>query len=64
MQGLFIVVVAGGPRLGDFVLGSVASLIGEEWAMVAGGGLCIGGVLLAVTLNRRFLAYDGRHPTP
>lgn len=64
MQGVFIVVVAGGPRLGDFVLGSVASLVGEQWAMVCGGGLCIGGVLLAVALNRRFLAYDGRHPTP
>jgi len=64
MQGLFIVVVAGGPRLGDFVLGSLASLVGEQWAMVAGGGLCIAGTLLAVTLNRRFLAYDGRHPVP
>ncbi len=64
MQGLFIVVVAGGPRLGDFVLGSVAELVGEQWAMVIGGGLCIAGVLLAVTLNRRFLAYDGRHPQP
>ncbi|MFS0886529.1 MFS transporter [Aeromicrobium sp. 179-A 4D2 NHS] len=64
MQGLFIVVVAGGPRLGDFVIGSVASVVDEEWAMVVGGALCIAGVLLAVTLNRRFLAYDGRHPTP
>lgn len=64
MQGLFIVVVAGGPRLGDFVLGSVASLVGEQWAMVAGGALCIAGTLLAVALNRRFLAYDGRHPMP
>ncbi|WP_313405373.1 MFS transporter [Aeromicrobium sp.] len=64
MQGLFIVVVAGGPRLGDFLIGSLASVVGEEWAMVVGGGLCITGVLLAVTLNRRFLAYDGRHPAP
>ena len=64
MQGLFIVVVAGGPRLGDFVIGSLAELLGEPWAMVLGGFLCIGGVLLAVSLNRRFLAYDGRHPMP
>ncbi len=64
MQGLFIVVVAGGPRLGDFLIGSLASVVGEPWAMVAGGGLCIGGVLLAVALNRRFFAYDARHPTP
>ncbi|GAA3542824.1 MFS transporter [Aeromicrobium flavum] len=64
MQGLFIVVVAGGPRLGDFVIGSLAELTGEPWAMVVGGGLCIAGVLLSVTLRRRFLTYDGRHPTP
>lgn len=64
MQGLFIVVVAGGPRLGDFVIGSVAEVVGEPWAMVLGGALCITGVLVSVALRRRFLAYDGRHPTP
>lgn len=64
MQGLFIVVVAGGPRLGDFVLGSIAEVLGEAPALVLGGGLCILGVVVSVALNRRFLAYDGRHPVP
>lgn len=64
MQGLFIVVVAGGPRLGDFLMGSLAELVGESWAMVVGGVLCCSGVLVAVALQRRFLAYDGRHPAP
>lgn len=64
MQGLFIVVVAGGPRLGDVLLGSLAEVAGEPRAMMVGGVLCILGVLVAVTLQRRFLAYDGRHPVP
>lgn len=64
MQGLFIVVVAGGPRLGDFVMGSLAEWVGPAEAMVVGGVLCCAGVILAALLHRRFLAYDGRHPVP
>ena len=64
MQGLFIVVVAGGPRLGDVLLGSLAEVAGEPRAMMIGGVLCVVGVLAAVALQRRFLAYDGRHPVP
>ena len=64
LQGVFIVVVAGGPRAGDFLAGTVASGIGERLALVLGGLACIVGVLVACALNRRFLEYDGRHPTP
>jgi MFS family permease len=64
LQGVFIVVVAGGPRAGDFVAGSVASGVGERVALVLGGLACIGGVLTACAFSRRFLAYDARHPTP
>lgn len=64
MQGVFTVVVAGGPRLGDFVMGSLASLMGEGEAMILGGVLCIVGVALTVLTARRFLAYDARYPTP
>lgn len=64
MQGVFIVVVAGGPRLGDFVIGSLAALTGEQWAMTIGGLLCIAGTLAAVAGQRRFLSYDSRSPTP
>jgi MFS family permease len=64
LQGVFIVVVAGGPRAGDFVAGSVASAVGERVALVLGGLACIAGVLTASALSRRFLAYDARHPTP
>ena len=64
LQGVFIVVVAGGPRAGDFLAGSVASSVGERVALVLGGLACIAGVLLAVTIQRRFLAYDALNPQP
>jgi ENTS family enterobactin (siderophore) exporter len=62
MQGVFIVVVAGGPRAGDFLAGSVASGVGERLALLLGGLACIVGVLTASALQRRFLGYDARHP--
>ena len=34
LQGVFIVVVAGGPRAGDFLAGSVASGVGERVALI------------------------------
>ena len=64
IQGVFIVVVAGGPRAGDFVAGSMASAFGERVALVVGGLACIAGVLLAVVAQRRFLRYDSAHPAP
>lgn len=62
LQGVFIVVVAGGPRLGDLVLGSAATWWGEALAAVGGGIVCIALVLLLAARNRSFLAYDARHP--
>jgi len=64
LQGVFIVVVAGGPRAGDFLAGSVASSVGERVALVVGGLACIAGGLVATALSRRFLDYDALHPTP
>jgi MFS family permease len=64
LQGVFIVVVAGGPRVGDFLAGSVASSVGERVALVLGGSACVAGVLTAGALSRRFLRYDAHHPTP
>lgn len=64
LQGVFIVVVAGGPRAGDFVAGSMGSAIGDRTALVVGGVACVAGVAVAVVAQRRFLAYDAAHPTP
>jgi MFS family permease len=64
LQGVFIVVVAGGPRAGDFLAGSVASGVGERVALVLGGAACLVGVVVAVAAQRGFLRYDALEPTP
>lgn len=64
LQGVFIVVVAGGPRLGEVVLGAQASWFGEAWAAVAGGLACIVVVWLILRAQPRFLTYDALHPEP
>ena len=64
LQGVFTVVVAGGPRLGDFLIGSLAALVGDAWAMTCGGVACVVGLALALSAQRRFLAYDARDPLP
>ncbi|WP_028051249.1 MFS transporter [Cellulomonas sp. URHD0024] len=64
LQGVFIVVVAGGPRLGEAMLGGAAAHIGEGWAAVIGGTLCVVLLILLVRSQRTFWAYDARHPVP
>jgi ENTS family enterobactin (siderophore) exporter len=64
LQGVFIVVVAGGPRIGDLVTGSVGQLLGEGVAALAGGLVCVAGVVWLARRNRRFAAYDARCPEP
>jgi MFS family permease len=62
LQGVFIVVVAGGPRLGDLLLGSVAELSGEAVAAIAGGLACLVVVIALGVLQPRFARYDAREP--
>lgn len=64
LQGVFIVVVAGGPRLGELVLGSEAAWFGEGWAAVVGGLTCVVVLWLIVRATPKFWAYDARHPEP
>lgn len=64
LQGVFIVVVAGGPRLGEMVLGAEATWFGEGWAAVAGGLTCVVLLWVIVRLTPRFWRYDARHPEP
>jgi hypothetical protein len=64
LQGVFIVVVAGGPRLGDLVLGAESSWFGEGWAAVVGGLTCMLLLSVVVGVQRRFLRYDALNPTP
>jgi MFS family permease len=64
LQGVFIVVVAGGPRLGDLVVGGTAARFGEGVAAVAGGLACLAVVGLLVRRRPAFLRYDARDPQP
>ncbi|MCX3058676.1 MFS transporter [Streptomyces sp. GXMU-J5] len=62
LQGVFIVVVAGGPRLGDFVAGTVGGLTSPAVAITGGGTLCVAAVWLLAAKWRRFVRYDARWP--
>jgi MFS family permease len=64
LSGVFIVVVAGGPRLGDLESGGVATLVNPTFSVVSGGLACLGILGLLVFLVPSFLRYDARHPTP
>lgn len=64
LQGLFIVVVAGGPRIGDLLAGGATKILNEGWVLLLGGALCIAGALLAAKLQPGFRTYDARNPVP
>jgi len=64
LQGIFTVVVAGGPRLGDVESGSVAAIFGETISVVSGGLACIVALGALVAAFPAFLRYDARHPVP
>ncbi|MBD7919066.1 MFS transporter [Cellulomonas sp. Sa3CUA2] len=64
LQGVFVVVVAGGPRLGELVLGALSTRVGEGGAAVIGGVACVVLLWVLVRAQRTFWHYDARHPTP
>ena len=64
LQGVFTVVVTGGPRLGDLFVGVIAA-IGVLWLPPLLGGLAL--IVIVATLlrfQRTFRFYDAAHPTP
>jgi MFS family permease len=64
IQGVFIVVVAGGPRIGDLESGTMAKLGGTEFSVVSGGIACVVGLLALVARYPSFLRYDAKDPVP
>ncbi|MFC8794052.1 MFS transporter [Streptomyces cinereoruber] len=64
LQGVFIVVVAGGPRLGDFLAGSAADLTSPAVAITGGGIACVVAVGLLAVYGRGFRRYDAADPKP
>ncbi|MFS0893464.1 MFS transporter [Microbacterium sp. 179-I 3D3 NHS] len=64
LQGVFIVVVAGGPRLGALYAGVLASLTTLWFPPLLGGFLVVALVAVLAGRNRRFHAYDAENPAP
>ncbi|HVM28013.1 MAG TPA: MFS transporter [Mycobacteriales bacterium] len=62
LGGVFIVVVAGGPRLGDARAGGGAELVGLQAASVIGGLVVVGVTGVVAATASRFRAYDAREP--
>ncbi|BBZ68631.1 MFS transporter [Mycolicibacterium insubricum] len=57
LQGVFLVVVAGGPRIADVVHGGAAALVGTTVAAAGGGALVVLGVLVAALIVPAFVRY-------
>ncbi|RBO86883.1 MFS transporter [Nocardia puris] len=66
LQGVFIVVVAGGPRIGDVAHGFAAASLGTAVASAGGGVLVVVGVMLAAVAFPAFVRYKvaRTHPAP
>ncbi|MCI0544112.1 MAG: MFS transporter [Actinobacteria bacterium] len=62
LQGVFTVVVAGGPQLGSLLLGSVAAATGEPTAAIIGGVVCAALVAVVSVRQKGLIAYDARDP--
>lgn len=57
LQGVFTVVVAGGPRLADTLHGASAAVVGTTAAAAGGGALVVVGVAVAALLVPAFIRY-------
>ncbi len=64
MQGVFIAVVAGGPRLGDVRAGATAAVTTPTFSWVAGGVACMAVVIVAGLMVRSFWRYDAARDLP
>ena len=57
LQGVFIVVVAGGPRIGDVAHGVAAAAVGTAVAAAGGGVLVVIGTALCVLAFPAFVRF-------
>ncbi len=62
MQGVFVAVVAGGPRLGDVRAGATAAAVGVTISWTGGGILCAIIEIIAGMAVRPFWRYDAKLP--
>jgi len=64
LQGIFTVVVYGGPRIGDLYMGTLATLVALWFPPVLGGLLIVAAVGLILRVQSGFRHYDAQHPSP
>jgi len=64
LQGVFIVVVTGGPRIGDLYAGILATAVALWFPPLLGGLLIIGLIAVLTRAQRSWRQYDARTPTP
>ena len=62
LSAIHIMVVTGGPRLGDLEAGVVAQLTSPVFSAVSGGVLCVAGVGLLALLMPEFRRYHAGEP--
>ncbi len=58
MSSVFLLVVTGGPRLGDVEAGAVAGLAGPRFSVTSGGLACLAGVALVAVAFPALVRYD------
>ncbi len=64
LQGVFLVVVTGGPRIGELFVGALSERVSEGWAAVIAGTLSVTLMWLLVRGQRGFWRYDAHDPQP
>jgi hypothetical protein len=63
LQGVFIVVVTGGPRLGDLESGAVATAFTTQVSVVSGGLACLAGIGVLALAVPAFVRYKAVTPS-
>ncbi len=63
LQGVFTVVVTGGPRIGDLYMGGLAAITALWFPPVLGAVLIIVLIGIVMRVQRSFREYDAAHPT-
>jgi MFS family permease len=64
LQGVFIVVVTGGPRIGDLYAGILATAVALWFPPLLGGMLIIALIAVLTRVQKCWREYDARTPTP
>ncbi|TMK87161.1 MAG: MFS transporter [Actinobacteria bacterium] len=64
LSAVHIMVVTGGPRVGDFEAGAVAALVSPWFSVVSGGVVCVAGVLVLARLFPELWRYHASTTLP